>query len=361
MTNDATLQPHATSRAQGIASITLRMAASEALETMACTHAWPVRLDAPSLALAIRCRDLEAVRSMVDQGAQFDVHAWGCTTATDQMVQYEQADNDDGNCHVARRIAAGLKAESRHRERLVDVELSFANGSVVAMVAARPTTPCTWEEPMPEVLAPGAFGSLEQRDNHLDPQFGGKHFGDTDLQRWVRSRTHKYNGIMMADGSGGCLTESVDEVPYWRQSCTCASRRVLPNVETVGQWVDRTPDGHLSSDKQASYEWERFLEDGCDALDVVPSSVHYGAVWDSLHVEWEAQFVPVIVAKPLSTVALWRSPCSTGTVAHEAVGTHVYESVRDLTFWRSQRTYNSKLARLLKKSPRGAFERRVPH
>ena len=39
------------------------------------------RLDAPSLALAIRRRDVRAVRSMLEQGAPLDVSVWGCKDA----------------------------------------------------------------------------------------------------------------------------------------------------------------------------------------------------------------------------------------------------------------------------------------
>ena len=44
------------------------------------------RLDAPSLALAIRDRDVDAVDMILKHGAPLDIIAWGCSSAMESGV-----------------------------------------------------------------------------------------------------------------------------------------------------------------------------------------------------------------------------------------------------------------------------------
>ena len=137
----------------------------------------PSRLDAPSLALAIIRGDVEAVAALLDAGApmEFDAPVWGCTGAMEVASfrqELERARNYRfRNCRslqssAARQIARMVNAEVEARSQLVDVDLSCGSMgeiSVAVALTVRDHTPCTWTEPLPEVLDAGARADVIQR------------------------------------------------------------------------------------------------------------------------------------------------------------------------------------------------------
>ena len=167
----------------------------------------------PSLALAIRYRNVDAVATLLEQGAPLDVTAWGCNTAVEMaehMVEYENASRaamevrkSQGKDPVpARRIAQMLEDEVQRR--------------------AEEAVPCTWQEPLPE-----AFDALQVRE---------------------------VESISAAACDPVARRGFEREDNRWQRACTCASRRMLPNVEAVGRWDLRMGDGKRSAHSAVSLQ-----------------------------------------------------------------------------------------------------------
>ena len=130
------------------------------------------RIDAPSLALAIARCDEDAVAKVLEAGAplHFEEPVWGCTSAMEiaqhsyNEVEFEArgmpstAGRSLACLEPYARIIDVLKDEAMQRSR-VEVLLRVEHGRVSATVAIRQRD-CTWQEPMPEELPPGATGDV---------------------------------------------------------------------------------------------------------------------------------------------------------------------------------------------------------
>lgn len=170
-------------------------------------------LDVPSLALAIRHCDVDAVQELLAQGAPLDPTAWVCHDALEMaecMAFCERMHNatysrPDMKRYAATRIVALLKTEKVRR--------------------AAGAESCTWHEPEPDVISPGAVGDVESR-----PWHGAA---------WFHHLTKEEQRMEATD--------------YWQRACTCASRRIVP-------WkVD-----------QCGCEHQNVLGSGCRAFTMVP-------------------------------------------------------------------------------------------
>ena len=277
----------------------------------------PDALDVPTLALAIRESNVDAVRSMLEHGAPLDAAAWGCQSAMEMaelMVEYERSDNhyrlhgwpftpasDRGRTLYtkqssdARTIFEMLKAEVEAR-CAVHVGLAVSpQGRVRVAVAARQPL-STWKEPLPAVLAPGDSDAVDTSLPYEEPYVHDSRPKD------------QYPAQNLRLGYWYPRPREKDGVPFYLRPCTCASHRVLPNVESIGWWDYRMHTGKLDSDESARMEaWSGFANQFCLDLGIDPDGREWEKISNDVWADFCQTFEPVVVRKPIWETTSLRS------------------------------------------------------